>query len=243
VSVSTVENALRNCGYSVAVDGLRIEVRIEEEHTHVSINTSGENLEKRDQCIAQMSNQSARPIIYASMLRAFRYFGREPLIAPLDHLGYLMLDAAELALGIPRQSKRHFAFEQMAGFPPEALKNARSENSEIGIPPNMIAYHAHGEQSEEAIANIQNAGFLELIEIVDKCPTDIPLPGPVGLMVLPEEFIFTSETVEKLKDHYRGWRIGRAIRKSTTSAMVKGLNFQKIAEVDRTIKFFLTPPL
>lgn len=114
-----VEGALTAAGLTVSdTAGIVLKVRIEDDLCTVSVDTSGASLHKRGLKV-QVNKAPMRETLAALFLRAAGYDGRESVCDPMCGSGTFVIEAADIALGLPPGRARGFAFEQLATFDPE----------------------------------------------------------------------------------------------------------------------------
>jgi putative N6-adenine-specific DNA methylase len=118
-------------GAPVADDAdLRVLVRIEDDMATISLDTSGESLHKRGfkQAVAKAP---MRETMAALFLRQLGYSGAEPVLDPMCGAGTFVIEAAEIAAGLKPGRERHFAFERLPGFDPDAFAALRSAGAQV----------------------------------------------------------------------------------------------------------------
>ena len=112
-------------------DGITVRVRIEDDLCEISLDTSGEPLHRRGHKQA-VGKAPMRDTLAALFLRSCGYDGSEPVIDPMCGSGTFVLEAAEMALGLPPGRGRSFWFERLASFDRAAWDKVVTSQPKIG---------------------------------------------------------------------------------------------------------------
>lgn len=214
---------------------LRIMVRIEDDLVTLSIDTTGESLHKRGFKEA-VSKAPMRETMAAMFLRQCGYTGTEPVLDPMCGSGTFVIEAAEIALGLPPGRERSFSFESLPSFDAKAWQSLRS-----AITPKTTDLRFHGSDKDPgairmAGENATRAGVSALTQFDQKSIEDLePPPGPPGLVILNPPYgtrigdkaplVTLHRTLGTvLKTRFKGWRVG-IITADKNLAGATGLKF------------------
>ncbi|MCC7251713.1 class I SAM-dependent RNA methyltransferase [Hyphomicrobium sp.] len=207
-------------GVPVSADAaLSVAARFEKDICTLSIDTSGALLHKRGFKVA-VAKAPLRENLAALFLRQCGYDGTEPVVDPMCGSGTFVIEAAEIAAGLPPGRARSFAFERLATFDAEAWQELRDAQT-IRTPavrffgsdrdPNAVAMSR---------ANAERAGVAHLT-VVQQCAASALAPpdGPPGLVIVNPPYGARLGDRKKLQALYRalgqtlmskfaGWRVG-----------------------------------
>ena len=198
---------------------IRLKARIEDDLCTFSIDTTGISLHKRGHKQA-MAKAPLRETLAALFLRQCGYDGREPVVDPMCGSGTFVIEAAEIALGLPPGRARDYAFETLANFDVpswDILKNP--------APARDTSLRFYGSDRDAgairaATANAARAGVDGIAHFHCHAISDLPRPdGPPGLvMVNPPYgarigerkllFALYGALGKTLSERFRGWRVG-----------------------------------
>lgn len=214
-----VETALKAAGLSVSPDAaVVLKVRIEDDLCTVSVDTSGESLHKR-RLKAEVNKAPMRETLAALFLRASGYDGSFPVVDPMCGSGTLVIEAAEIALGLLPGRTRRFAFEGLASFDAarwEAMKT---------VPTRETALRFAGSDRDQgsvrmSAANAERAGVSAITSFTCAPVSEArPPDGPPGLVIVnpPYGGRIGNKTPlyglyaafgDRMKTAFPGWRIG-----------------------------------
>jgi putative N6-adenine-specific DNA methylase len=198
---------------------IRLKARIEDDLCTFSIDTTGTSLHKRGHKQA-MAKAPLRETLAALFLRQCGYDGREPVVDPMCGSGTFVIEAAEIALGLPPGRARGYAFENMANFEApswDILKNAAPARD---TPLRFYGSDRDAGAIRAATANAARAGVDGIARFHCHAISDLPRPdGPPGLvMVNPPYgarigerkllFALYGALGKTLSERFRGWRVG-----------------------------------
>ncbi|MDX5413470.1 MAG: class I SAM-dependent RNA methyltransferase [Rhodobacterales bacterium] len=198
---------------------IRLKARIEDDLCTFSIDTTGESLHKRGHKQA-MAKAPLRETLAALFLRQCGYDGTEPLVDPMCGSGTFVIEAAEMALGLPPGRARHYAFENLA-----SLDGPSWDKLKTAQPVRDTALRFYGSDRDAgairaATANAERAGVSAVTGFHCHAISDLPRPdGPPGLvMVNPPYgarigekkllFALYGALGKTLAERFRGWRVG-----------------------------------
>lgn len=216
-----VERAIaEELGAPISPDAkLVVKVRIEDDLCTLSLDTSGESLHRRGHKEA-VGKAPLRETLAALFLRQCGYDGSEPVLDPMCGSGTFVLEAAEIAAGLPPGRSRPFAFEDLASFDADAWATLRRSPNPAGSALRFFGRDRDAGAIRMSQANAERAGVADLTDfsmapLSDLTHPDSP-PGlvmvnpPYGARIGNKKLLFALYgTLGKvLKDRFSGWRVG-----------------------------------
>lgn len=255
-----IENAIRETLGAPQADDAPVTVmaRIENDLCMISVDTSGELLHKRGFKVA-VAKAPMRETMAALFLRQCGYVGTEPVVDPMCGSGTLVIEAAEIAMGLKPGRERPFAFEQLATFDAAQWEEMRRAAAAVAKP----AFRFHGSDRdagaiEMSRANAARAGVTDLTEFEQHAVSDLTSPpGPPGLVITNAPYggrIGDKKRLEALyrafgetlRTRFSGWRVG-LITNEPWLAKATGLPFlpttAPVAHGGIRVTLFRTDPL
>ena len=228
-----IETALAESAGAVVSDhpDLTLKARIEDDLCTISIDTTGEALHKRG--FKQFTGKAPlRETLAALCLRACGYTGTEPVLDPMCGSGTIVLEAAEIAGGLPPGRARAFAFEALPGTDTAAVAALRKTvRRDTGL--RFFGFDRDQNAIAGCQANADRAGIGAITQFSCQPLSALTRPdGPPGLVLVNPPYgarignrnlLFglygTLGTV--LKERFAGWRVGvitsdPGLAKSTT---------------------------
>ncbi len=174
----------------------RVYVHLSAEHVSLYVDTSGEPLFKRG-WRQDKGDAPLKETLAAAMIAASGWQPDQPLYDPCCGSGTILIEAAQIALGIPAGGQRRFGFERLLPFQKHVWDAMKSEASNIdSIRANNLKDHkdlhiygsdvAH-RMVDFAQRNAELAGVGEAIQLRGgdalqrKPPCDVPPQGAVIL--------------------------------------------------------------
>lgn len=236
---------------------VRVLVRIENDLCTISIDTSGEGLHRRGHKL-EVNKAPMRETMAALLLRECGYTGDEPVVDPMCGSGTLVIEAAEMALGLKPGRSRSFAFEHLAGFDADrwsAIKQAQSDRST-----DLLFFGSDRDAGaiRMSIANAERAGTSSVTRFAQTPVDQLDRPdGPAGLVIVNPPYGARLGDRKKLyplygalgqvlKSRFSGWRVGM-VTSDRALAQATGLAFGKPgASIDNNglrIALYRTGPL
>jgi len=215
---------------------ITIMARIERDICTLSIDTSGELLHKRG--YKQSVNKAPmRENMAALLLQQCGYNGSEPVFDPMCGSGTFVIEAAEMAARLNPGRTRHFAFEKLKTFDPDAWHTMRTVQREA-----KNIHHLYGSDRDAGAINISTdnatrAGVGTITEFEHKSISDITPPcAETGLVIVNPPYggrigdktklIPLYQTLGKvLRTKFTGWRVG-IITNDRTLAQATKLPFK-----------------
>lgn len=215
-------NAARVSGGVAGEGGITLVLRIEKNICTVSADTSGELLHKRGFKI-DVARAPMRETTAALLLRACGYRGEEPVLDPMCGSGTIVLEAAQIAAGLPPGRARRFAFEAFAGFDEDAYGRIRDRALTQAARRTGAAFHGFDRAADAIRASAGNArrAGVEALTVFSRAPlsTIRPPDGPPGLVLTNPPYGARLGRRDELAALYRalgsviqerfaGWRVG-----------------------------------
>ncbi len=232
-----IEKALSEAfGATLSPDApLQIKARIEDNFCTFSIDTSGESLHKRGHKEA-VGKAPLRETLAALFLRECGYSGTEPLIDPMCGSGTFIIEAAEIALGLPPGRDRGFAFEELASFDATAWAALRSTCEPTNTELRFSGFDRDQGAVQMALANANRASVGHVCDFTCQPISALTRPdGPPGLVMVNPPYgarIGNKKMLyglyaalgEVLKTQFSGWRVG-VVTSEVGLARATGLPF------------------
>ncbi len=255
-----IENAIRaTVKATIAKDApVTVMARLDNNIITLSIDTSGEMLHKRGHKEA-IFRAPMRETFAALFLRQCGYDGKEPVVDPMCGSGTFVIEAAEIAAGLPPGRSRAFAFEQLATFDDAAWQAMRSA-PQTSVTPNVRFFGSDRDAGAITIsrANAVRAGVAAITEFQHHPVSDLKPPiGTPGLVIVNPPYGDRIGDKERLQALYRalgqtlmsrfaGWRVG-LITAEKPLAYATGLPFlppaAPVAHGGLRVTLFQTAPL
>ncbi|MDQ7263003.1 class I SAM-dependent RNA methyltransferase [Paracoccus sp. PS-1] len=255
-----VEAALRDSlGVPVAEDApVTLKIRIEDDLCTLSLDTSGESLHRRGHKQA-VGKAPMRETMAAMFLRQCGFDGHEPVLDPMCGSGTFVIEAAEIAAGLRPGRMRHFAFERLPGFDPQAWQAMRA----AAVPSAPAQPRCHGSDRDPGAIrmsreNAERAGVAALTRFETCAFADLQRPeGPPGLVIINPPYgarignkgpLFGLHAAlgEVLRERFRGWRVG-LVTSEAPLARATGLPFREpgpyVAHGGLKVRLWQTGPL
>ncbi|AQS86505.1 MAG: N-6 DNA methylase [Acetobacter aceti] len=215
--------------------GVLVRARIERDVCTISIDTSGVLLHRRGHKEA-VNRAPMRETMASLFLRQCGYSGNEPVVDPMCGSGTFLLEAAEIAARLNPGRSRHFAFEELATFDPEAWEQMRSVKS--GRTPSVRFYGSDRDAGAitMSLANLERAGVSEYVTLQQATISELQPPeGPPGLVIANPPYgtrIGDRKALiplyrafgQTLMSRFSGWRVG-IVTTETALAHAAGLPF------------------
>ncbi|RME14202.1 MAG: class I SAM-dependent RNA methyltransferase [Alphaproteobacteria bacterium] len=214
-----IERALvEGLGATIAADApVQIKARIDDNLVTLSLDTSGESLHKRGHKLFT-GKAPMRETLAALILRAAGFDGTEPLIDPMCGSGTFVIEAAEIAAGLLPGRDRHFAFEQLASFDPDAFAAMKAVPArEPRFRP--LGFDRDAGAVKGAAENAERAGVSDFVRFARAPVSALERPdGPPGLVVVNPPyggrigqrkllFALYGSLGEVLRARFAGWRV------------------------------------
>ncbi len=213
-----IERALQEeLGATLAPDGVLVRARIEDDLVTLSRDSSGEPLHRRGHKEA-VGKAPMRETLAALFLRQCGYTGAEPVVDPMCGSGTFVIEAAEIASGLPPGRSRAFAFEQFAGFDPKRWARMRATS---GHAPGAAFFGSDRDQGAIRMAteNAARSGISATTFLCQPASALVPPDGPPGLVMVNPPYGarignknmlygLYANLGAVLKERFAGWRVG-----------------------------------
>lgn len=127
-----------------------------------------------------------RENLAAGMLRLAQWDLAEALLDPMCGSGTILIEAALRALNIAPGIQRGFAFEKLHWFDPEQWRDLRQTARSAELPRMPLAIYGsdlYGNALKTARANIEAAGFSDVIELNQANILEISAPASSGVLI------------------------------------------------------------
>lgn len=183
------------------------------------LDTTGEPLFKRGRRAAVVE-APLRENLAAGILRLAGWTPDTPLLDPMCGSGTFIIEAAEMALGIPPGAGRHFAFEKLKNFNRHGWSALVGEAAERQKPPTRLAIYGSDRSAaalKAAGANLAAARIASVVDLRRADVLDIEAPSSAGMIVTNPPYgvrlgeqqqlaEFYPKLGDVLKKRFAGWR-------------------------------------
>ena len=180
------------------------------------LDTSGEALFKRGYRVAEVA-APIRENLAAGILRLIGWTPDVALYDPMCGSGTFLIEAAQIALGIPSGSKRRFGFYNLKQFDAPAWQRLRDTiERKPHANPRIFGSDSSQEALRAALANFTAAGVDDVIRIRTGDLLHLDAPAPDGIMIANPPYgerlgedaelaAFYPHLGDALKKRYAGW--------------------------------------
>lgn len=175
-----------SAGAPAADDGLLVVVRVVHDRVMISVDSSGEPLDRRGWRL-QTAKAPLRETVAAGLVLASGWDRTAPLVDPFCGSGTVAIEAALLAAGRPPGEGREFAFQAWPNFAPgtwaSVLGDARRRVGPA-TPAPILACDRDAGAVDAAVRNAERAGVAALVEIRRRALSAVdPPPSLRGWLV------------------------------------------------------------
>lgn len=212
----------RECDIRPSIDTRTPDVRVHAfltaDDCTLYVDTSGEPLWQRG--LRQKTvDAPLKENLAAGILRLSGWQPGTPLFDPMCGSGTFLLEAAQIAHNIAPGSRRSFAFERLKTFSPEVWRQQRE--SALAAEKMVAWAQLYGSDNavqavRAATANLDRAGLLEAVELVNADMLEIEAPKDSGVLVCNPPYGVRLEEQDTLatlypqlgtalKRHFAGW--------------------------------------
>ena len=198
---------------------VRIHAFLDAQRFTVYLDTSGEPLFKRGS--RQIAGEAPlRENLAAGILKLAGWTPGTPLLDPMCGSGTLLIEAAQIARGIPAGRNRRFAFEKLRNFDSEVWARIREEaevriGNEAGTP--IFGSDLFGDALKLARENLAAAGLADAAILKQANILEISAPAAEGVLVTNPPYgvrlgeqeelaAFYPQLGDMLKKKFAGWR-------------------------------------
>lgn len=241
---------------------VRLLVRIEDDMATFSVDLSGEPLHRRGLKPA-VAKAPMRETLAALMLMRMGYDGREPVLDPMCGSGTFILEAADMALGLPAGRARGFAFEHLANFHAPAWEAMKAAAMPALPPaperPQLVGTDRNRGAVEAAQTNADIAGIAPYVRFSRRTVSEMAPPegARAGLLIVNPPYGDRIGDIGELRalygtfgklalERFRGWRVGMATTEDAL-ARTTGLPWlpaeAPIAHGGLKVRLYRTAPL
>ena len=198
---------------------VRIHAFLEMERFTLYLDTSGEPLFKRG--ARQIAGEAPlRENLAAGILKLSGWTPDLPLLDPMCGSGTFLIEALQIALGIPPGAQRNFAFEKLRSFDDvgwSRIKAAAQARPAPNPSPAIFGSDLYGEALKLARVNLAAAGFADAVSLNQANMLEISAPAAEGVLVANPPYgvrtgeqddlaSFYPQMGDALKKKFAGWR-------------------------------------
>jgi len=209
----------RRPSVDTAQPDVRIHAFLDVERFTIYLDTSGEPLFKRGS--RQMAGDAPlRENLAAGILKLAGWTPGTPLLDPMCGSGTLLIEAAQIARGIPAGRNRRFAFEKLRSFDAAKWVSIRDEaeaciGNDAGTP--IFGSDLFGDALRLARENLAAAGLADAVSLKQANVLEISAPAAEGVLVTNPPYgvrlgereklaAFYPQLGNVLKKKFAGWR-------------------------------------
>lgn len=247
-AVQRVAGALNAAGIPVSSDAvLVVKVRINDDLCTISLDTTGEALHRRGHKTF-VGKAPLRETMAAGFLRVMGFDGTQTVVDPMCGSGTMVLEAAEIAMGLVPGRTRSFAFEQMAGG--GTLRGEFLEQDETApscdAAPRFFGFDRNDGAIRGARENAERAGVagavaFERAAVSDLSPPEGTTSGlvlvnpPYGGRLGDRKLLFGlyGALGAVLAERFGGWQVG-IVTSDGGLAKATGLDLEPFGPVDHS---------
>ncbi len=213
------EQTGRRPSVDTAQPDVRIHAFLEPERFTLYLDTSGEPLFKRGARLVA-GEAPLRENLAAGILKLCGWTPEQPLLDPMCGSGTILIEAAQIARGIPPGYKREFAFQKLNDFEAQTWKGIRAEAAagiRTAAPAGIFGGDLYGETLKLARANLEAAELADSVSLKQANILEIPAPAASGVLVTNPPYgvrigeqdelaAFYPKLGDALKQKFAGWR-------------------------------------
>lgn len=255
-----IERAIsEELGAPITADApIAVKVRIEDDLVTISLDTTGESLHKRGHKQA-VAKAPMRETMAAMFMREMGFDGSQAVLDPMCGSGTIVIEAAEMALGLVAGRSREFAFRHLRNFDAAAVAALTASASLTALPVRRFlgsdrdagAVRMSRENAERAgVAGITafDCRAIADLERPDLPPGIVMLNPPYGARVGNKGPLFGLHAAmgEVFRQRFGGWRVG-IVTSEAGLAKATGLPFQPpgpiVAHGGLKVRLWQTAPL
>ena len=198
---------------------VRIHAFLETERFTLYLDTSGDPLFKRG--ARQIAGEAPlRENLAAGILKLSGWTPDLPLLDPMCGSGTFLIEALQIALGVPPGNRRSFAFEKLRSFDQDEWKRIQAAAAAQPVPnpsPAIFGSDLYGEALKLARVNLAAAGFADMASLKQANMLEISAPAAEGVLVANPPYgvrigeqdelaSFYPQMGDVLKKKFAGWR-------------------------------------
>jgi len=197
---------------------VRVHVFLDAKWCTLYLDTSGEPLFKR----GRRDRTGEAPLkknLAAGLLRLSGWTPGQPLLDPMCGAGTILIEAAEMALGLAPGRGRPFGFERLTRFDAAAWEKVKAASAvrarPVGPRP-IYGSDLYGRTVDGARANLRDMGLEEAVTLKQANTLELSAPAPAGFLVTNPPYgvrlgekedlaKFYPELGHLLKQKFAGW--------------------------------------
>ncbi len=198
---------------------VRLHAFLETDRFTLYLDTSGEPLFKRG--ARQMTGEAPlRENLAAGILKLSGWTPDLPLLDPMCGSGTFLIEALQIARGIPPGAQRNFAFEKLRNFDEAQWSRIKTQAESTPAPnpsPAIFGSDLYGEALKLARVNLAAAGFADVAHLKQANMLEISAPAAEGVLVANPPYgvrigeqdelaSFYPQVGDALKKKFAGWR-------------------------------------
>jgi putative N6-adenine-specific DNA methylase len=168
------------------------------------LDTSGDALFKRD--LRKTTGEAPlRENLAAGILQLAGWKPGIPLLDPMCGSGTFLLEAVQIALNIAPGIKRNFAFEKFKKFDSllwNKIKEESISQQKEKLQQPIYGSDLYGDALLDAQANLDLAGFSDLVALKQGNILEIPSPAPTGILITNPPYGKRVGDLDELADLY-----------------------------------------
>ncbi|MEJ6393067.1 class I SAM-dependent RNA methyltransferase [Gymnodinialimonas sp. 2305UL16-5] len=246
-AVQRIAGGIAAAGIPVAKEAaIVVKARIDDDLCTISVDTTGAALHRRGHK-EFVGKAPLRETMAAGFLAQMGFDGTQAVVDPMCGSGTIVLEAAEIAMGLWPGRTRSFAFEKMAGG--DRLRRGYLEPMEergVSGPIRYFGFDRNDGAIRGARANAERAGVADRVRferqaVSDLVPPEGAAPGiilvnpPYGGRIGDRKLLFGlyGALGGVLGDRFGGWRIG-IITSDGGLAKATGLDLTALGPVDHS---------
>jgi len=195
---------------------VRVYAYLDERHATLYLDTSGEALFKRGYRVADVE-APIRENLAAGILHLIGWTPEVALYDPMCGSGTFLIEAAQMAMGIPPGARRRFGFYNLKQFDAPAWQRLRDTLPRVAhASPRLFGSDLSQEALRASLSNFTAAGVDEIIRIRNGDLLTLSAPAPSGIMIANPPYgerlgedaelaAFYPRLGDALKKRYAGW--------------------------------------
>ena len=199
--------------------GVVVKLRIDDDLCTISLDSTGEALHKRGHKPA-VGKAPMRENLAALFLRQCGFDGSGTVVDPMCGSGTFVIEAAEIATGLLPGRSRRFAFEDLAGFDPEAWSAMKAGATALRPQVRFCGFDRDAGAIRSSTENAARAGVAEwcsftcqpisALEPPDGAPGLVIVNPPYGARIGNRKALFSvyGALGKVLTERFSGWRVG-----------------------------------
>jgi putative N6-adenine-specific DNA methylase len=198
---------------------VRIHAFLEAQRFTLYLDMSGEPLFKRG-ARQSVGEAPLRENLAAGILKLSGWTPDVPLLDPMCGSGTFLIEAAQMACGVPPGARRHFAFEKLRNFDEAAWNGIKAQAESRPAPnPTLVLYGSdlYGDALKLARINLAATGFTGTVKLKQANILEISAPAAEGILVANPPYgvrigdqdelaSFYPQVGDVLKKKFAGWR-------------------------------------